>query len=104
MQPAFSIAAGTVVAIAAAFALALREPVVSESQAGDATYRSLFDAVRIAMRGTVPGMRAIFVATLLLQLTFQTFTTWYALHGTERFGCPAGRRDHSASSHGRLAA
>jgi predicted MFS family arabinose efflux permease len=31
-------------------------------------------------------MRAIFVASLLLQLTFQTFTTWYALHGTERFG------------------
>jgi len=23
---------------------------------------------------------------LLLQLTFQTFTTWFALHGTERFG------------------
>jgi maltose/moltooligosaccharide transporter len=34
----------------------------------------------------VPGMRAIFVASLLLQLTFQTFTTWFALHGTERFG------------------
>ena len=31
-------------------------------------------------------MRAIFLASLLLQLTFQTFTTWYALHGTERFG------------------
>ena len=31
-------------------------------------------------------MRAIFVASLLLQLTFQTFTTWFALHGTERFG------------------
>jgi len=34
----------------------------------------------------VPGMRAIFIAALLLQLTFQTFTTWFALHGTERFG------------------
>jgi maltose/moltooligosaccharide transporter len=34
----------------------------------------------------VPGLRAVFVATLLLQLTFQTFTTWYALHSTERFG------------------
>jgi MFS family permease len=31
-------------------------------------------------------MRAIFVSVLLLQMTFQTFTTWYALHGTERFG------------------
>jgi predicted MFS family arabinose efflux permease len=28
----------------------------------------------------------VFVASLLLQLTFQTFTTWYALHATERFG------------------
>ena len=35
---------------------------------------------------SMPGMRAIFVASLLLQLTFQTFTTWFALHGTERFG------------------
>jgi len=31
-------------------------------------------------------MRPIFIAVLLLQLTFQTFTTWYALHATERFG------------------
>ncbi|HKG79255.1 MAG TPA: MFS transporter, partial [Pyrinomonadaceae bacterium] len=37
-------------------------------------------------RGVVPGMRPIFVAVLLLQLTFQTFTTWYALHAVERFG------------------
>ena len=31
-------------------------------------------------------MRAIFLASFLLQLTFQTFTTWFSLHGTERFG------------------
>jgi MFS family permease len=31
-------------------------------------------------------MRAIFAATFLVQLTFQTFTTWFSLHGTERFG------------------
>ena len=31
------------------------------------------------------SLRPIFLASLLLQLTFQTFTTWYALHGTERF-------------------
>jgi hypothetical protein len=30
--------------------------------------------------------RVIFIATLVLQLTFQTFATGYALHGTERFG------------------
>ena len=40
--------------------------------------------VRHARRST--GLRAIFIATLLVQLTFQTFTTWFALHGTERFG------------------
>ena len=86
MRPAFLISAGTVVAIAAALVLGLREPVVSASRAADASYRSLLDAGWAAMRGAVPGMRAIFVATLLLQLTFQTFTSWYALHGTERFG------------------
>jgi predicted MFS family arabinose efflux permease len=31
-------------------------------------------------------MRGVFLASLLLQLVFQTFTTWYALHATERFG------------------
>ena len=34
-------------------------------------------------------MRAIFLASFLLQLTFQTFTTWFSLHGTERFGLRA---------------
>jgi predicted MFS family arabinose efflux permease len=85
MQPAFLIAAGAVLGIAAAFALGLREPAVSDSSA-EASFQSLFDAARSAVRGAVPGMRAIFVASLLLQLTFQTFSTWYALHGTERFG------------------
>ena len=86
MQPAFLVAAGTVLAIAAAFALALPEPKVSDTHAAEATFRSLFDAARAVVGGEVQGMRAIFFATLLLQLTFQTFTTWYALHGTERFG------------------
>src|SRR5689334_2775926 len=36
--------------------------------------------------GEVAGMRAIFLASLLLQLTFQPYTTWFSLHGTERFG------------------
>jgi hypothetical protein len=51
-------------------------------------FGSLLDAAWSAIRGVVPGMRAVFVASLLLQLTFQSFTTWYALHGTERFGVP----------------
>ena len=85
MQPAFLIAACAVLGIAAAFAFGLREPAVSDASA-DATFHSLFAAARSAVRGAVPGMRAIFVASLLLQLTFQTFSTWYALHGTERFG------------------
>ena len=69
-----------------AFALGLREPAVSESRAAEATFRSLLDA-----RGRPRGAwcRACGPSSspsLLLQLTFQTFTTWYALHGTERFG------------------
>src|SRR5690606_25383453 len=41
--------------------------------------------VRAAISGAIPGLRPVFAASLLLQLTFQMFTTWYALHGTERF-------------------
>jgi len=86
MGPAFLIAAGTVLAIAAMLRLGLAEPPVHGTPAAEATFRSLLDALADAVRGVVPGMRAIFVAALLLQLTFQTFTTWFALHGTERFG------------------
>jgi MFS family permease len=86
MKPAFLIAAGTVLAIAAAFAISLREPAASHSHAAEATFGSLVDAAWTAVRGQVAGMRAIFLALLLLQLTFQTFTTWFSLHGTERFG------------------
>ena len=85
MRPAFLIAAGTIIAIAAAFAFWLREPVRTDSQAAEVTFRSIAEAVWAAARGTVPGMRPVFLAVLLLQMTFQTFTTWYALHGTERF-------------------
>jgi maltose/moltooligosaccharide transporter len=86
MRPAFLIAAATVLAIAAGLRAGLVEPPPHGTTAVEATFRSLFDALRDALKGTVPGMRAIFVAALLLQLTFQTFTTWFALHGTERFG------------------
>ena len=85
MQPAFLAAAGTVLAISAAFAFWLREPAVSESPAAEATFRSLVDTIVAAARGVVPGMREVFIASFLLQLTFQSFTTWFALHGTERF-------------------
>ena len=86
MQTAFLIASGSVLVIAAAFAAALREPVSSRTHAAEATFVALADAAWSALRGAVPGMRAIFAASFLVQLTFQSFTTWYALHGTERFG------------------
>ena len=86
MRPAFLIASGSVLVIAAAFTLGLREPKPAESQSAEVTFRSLADAAWAAVRGVVPGMRPIFLAVLLLQLTFQSFTTWYALHAVERFG------------------
>jgi MFS family permease len=86
MRPAFLIASGSVLVIATAFTLWLREPKLAQSQPAEVTFRSLVDAAWSAVRGVVPGMRPIFVAVLLLQLTFQTFTTWYALHAVERFG------------------
>jgi MFS family permease len=89
MRLAFLIGAVTVLVIAAVFRLALREPPLSGSHAAEATFRSLLEAGATALRGDLPGMRAIFVASFLVQLTFQTFTTWFALHGTERFGVRA---------------
>jgi maltose/moltooligosaccharide transporter len=89
MQPAFLLAAGAVLAIAVAFAVGLRERELSATSATEATFRSLLDAVWAAARGVVPGLRTIFVATLLLQMIFQSFATWFALHSTERFGVRA---------------
>jgi predicted MFS family arabinose efflux permease len=86
MAPAFLVAAAVVIAIAASLAFALREPRPSAGRAADATFGSLAAAARSVLRGTTPGLRAVFVASLLVQLTFQSFSTWYALHGTERFG------------------
>jgi predicted MFS family arabinose efflux permease len=86
MRVAFLIAAATVLVIAVGLRAGLVEPPPHGTPASEATFGSLFEALRDAVRGVVPGMRAIFVAALLLQLTFQTFTTWFALHGTERFG------------------
>lgn len=86
MQAAFLVAAGTVLAIALALAIGLRDEAHQPSHSADLVGGSLIEAGWSAIRGSIPGLRAIFVATLLLQLTFQTFTTWFALHGTERFG------------------
>ncbi len=86
MRSAFLIAAATVLLIAAALRVGLVEPPSHGTPAAEATFGSLLDALKDALRGVVPGMRAIFVAALFLQLVFQTFTTWFALHGTERFG------------------
>src|SRR6185369_1177608 len=86
MWPGFLSASGSDGVIAAAFTVGLREPKQAESPAAEVTFRSLADAAWRAIRGVVPGLRPIFVAVLLLQLTFQSFTTWYALHATERFG------------------
>jgi MFS family permease len=86
MAPGFLIAAGTVLLIAVVFAMSLHEPERSHTSAAEASFESLVDAALSALRGAVPGTRAIFIAQFLLQLTFQSFTTWYALHGTERFG------------------
>jgi predicted MFS family arabinose efflux permease len=86
MAPAFLWGAGAVVAIAVALRLWLREAAPPALHAATVTVGSLAEATVAALRGVFPGMRAIVVALFLLQLTFQTFTTWYALHGTERFG------------------
>ena len=86
MGLAFLAAAVTVLFVAVAIVAGLRTRAGVTGEAGEPSLRSLLDAVRAAITGAVPGLRAVFVASFLLQLTFQTFTTWYSLHGTERFG------------------
>jgi len=86
MRVAFLIAAATVLAIAAGLRFGLAEPLPGRTPGAEATFRSLVDALKEALSGSVPGMRAIFFTALFLQLVFQTFTTWFALYGTERFG------------------
>ena len=92
MKTAFTIAAVTVLAIAAIFAIRLREPRVESTEERDdqQAVGSLTSAAWSAIRGAIPGLRAIFISTLLVQLTFQSFTTWYALHAIERFGIAPG--------------
>ncbi len=87
MRAALLLAAGTVVVIGIAFRLGARERQESTAAAAaEATFRSLADVVWSFARGSVPGLRAVFLATLLMQTIFQSFATWFALHGTERFG------------------
>ena len=89
MRLAFLAAAVTVIVVDLAILVGLRERSRITPHARDTSFRTLVNAVRAAVGGAVPGLRAVFVASFLLQLTFQTFTTWYALHATERFGVDA---------------
>jgi maltose/moltooligosaccharide transporter len=94
MQPAFLVAAGTVLAIGATFTLTAAGQTPSSlaripTAAAETTWRALGRATASVARGAVPGLRAIFLASLLLQMVFQSFATWFALHGTERFGVRA---------------
>jgi MFS family permease len=86
MRTAFFIAAGSVLGIAMVFAVGLRRREAPAAPAAEATFRSLAAAIWAAASGRMPGVRAVFVAAVLLQMIFQSFTTWFALHGTERFG------------------
>ena len=89
MRLAFLAGAATIVVIAVAFVLGLREDRGGSAGDDEAEWRTLGPTLLAAARGTLPGLRAVFIATLLLQLTFQTFSTWFALHATERFGVRA---------------
>ncbi|HET8654537.1 MAG TPA: MFS transporter [Longimicrobiaceae bacterium] len=86
MRTSFLVAAATILGIAAVLRLGVHETASSQAADAEISFRSIAQATWAALRGSASGMRAIFAATLLLQLTFQSFTTWYALHATERFG------------------
>jgi maltose/moltooligosaccharide transporter len=86
MRSAFLAASVTGLVITVAIVVGLRPRSGMIAETDEPSFRSLIDLMRATVTGAVPGLRSVFVASCLLQLTFQTFTTWYALHGTERFG------------------
>jgi MFS family permease len=89
MPAAFLIAGATVLAIALAFLLGVRERGEGSGEAAaaeDSSFRAMLGTLGAAMRGTMPGLRPVFLAALLLQITFQGFASWFVLYGTERFG------------------
>ena len=86
MRASFLLAAATILGIATVLRVQVHEVPASPAGEAEINFRSLAQATWSTLRGSAAGMRAIFAATLLLQLTFQSFTTWFALHGTERFG------------------
>lgn len=86
MEPAFQLGAVTIGAIAVGLWAGLRSDQPPSGQPAEESFRSLVTAASAAARRAVPGIRSMFVASLLLQVIFQSFTTWFALHGTERFG------------------
>jgi MFS family permease len=88
MRVAFVVSAVTIGVIGLALSrVAARATAHSDPEAAPPSFTAV---VLAAVRGAAPGMRAVFAATFLIQLTFQTFTTWFALHGTERFGVSPG--------------
>lgn len=86
MEPAFQLGAVTIGAIAVGLWAGLRSDQPPSGQPAEESFRSLVTAASAAARRAVPGILSMFVASLLLQVIFQSFTTWFALHGTERFG------------------
>ena len=94
MQPAFLIAAGTVLAIAAAFAFGLREPAVSESPArrGHVPLAPRCRVVGRARRGAGHAGRLRRVAAAAADLSDVHHVVRAARHRALRR--PAGRRDH----------
>lgn len=80
----FVLAAGLVTVVWLLYCAVLREPAEErpvEARAALAPFRSLRDAF------TAGGGQALqfFAACLLFQMAFQSFSSWFTLHGSERF-------------------
>ena len=86
----FVLAAVLVGIVAVVYAVWLREPrharVAVTPRAAIAPFRSLRDAF-MASDGRAPRF---FAACLLFQMAFQSFSSWFTLHGSERFHTSVG--------------
>jgi MFS family permease len=83
---AFLAAAATLLVVALAFATWLREPLIHPASAAESSFALIRAAFGEVVAGTIPGMRAAFLALLFVHLSFQTFSSWFTLHAAQRFG------------------
>jgi MFS family permease len=80
----FVLAAGMVVVVWVIYCIGLREPGTGDVEGAAVAVRP-FASLRDAFTGGGGQAVRFFVACLFFQMAFQSFSSWFTLHGSERF-------------------